>query len=164
MTPRPRFIVDDYFTIDSNGTVEIPANRTLLDAVDYGLYNGVCLASDDEDGDSNTDAFFTVDISQAIVETDYPADYLSSWSSWAGSTPTTISPASSPTATWNIAIYSQANCAGDYYVLEGHNLDSLSDQCLVIRSGNLPLHQLQGIHASGSPTAAALGPIAMPDP
>ncbi|KAL6897060.1 hypothetical protein GGI43DRAFT_385685 [Trichoderma evansii] len=111
VTPRQRFIVDGYFTIDSNGTVEIPANRTLLDAVDYTLDMGVCLASDDEDGDSNADAFFTVNISQVIVETDYPADYLSSC---------------------------QANCAGDYYVLEGHNLDSPSNQCLVIRNGNLP--------------------------
>ncbi|KAL7782928.1 glycoside hydrolase family 18 protein [Trichoderma ceciliae] len=123
VTPPPRFTVDGYFTIDSNDTVEIPANRTLLDAVDYALDNGVCLEADDEDGDANADAFFTVSgVSQVIVETDYPADYLSSC----------------------IAIYSKVNYAGDYYVLEGHNLDGSSDQYLVIRTGNLPQTSTMG--------------------
>ncbi|OTA05019.1 hypothetical protein A9Z42_0056530 [Trichoderma parareesei] len=137
--PRPRFVVDGYFTIDSNGTVEIPTNHTLFDAVDYSSVKGVCLAADDEDGDADADAFITVTGgTQIIAKTDFPADYLSSWSSWAGLTPTTTSAAPSPTATWTIAIYSEANCAGDYYVLEGHNLDDSSDQCLGIRAGDLP--------------------------
>ncbi|RFU75458.1 killer toxin subunits alpha beta [Trichoderma arundinaceum] len=116
-----------------------PANRTLLDGVNYALDKGICAVVDDEDGDANADAFFTVsNFSQVAVESNFPADYLSSWSSWAGLTPTTTSAAPSPTATWNIAIYSKTNCEGDYYVLEGHNIDGSSDQCLVIRTGNLP--------------------------
>jgi hypothetical protein len=31
-----------------------------------------------------------------------------------------------------MSIYSEVSCTGDYYVVEGQNLDSTSDQCLVI--------------------------------
>ncbi|KAL6695809.1 hypothetical protein J3F84DRAFT_407842 [Trichoderma pleuroticola] len=64
--------------------------------------------------------------------------FLSSWSSWDGLTPSTTSAAPSPTATWIIAIYSKPVCVGDYYSLEGHNIDSFDNQCIVLRSGNLP--------------------------
>lgn len=66
----------------------------------------------------------------------YPSDYLSSWSSWAGLTPTTTATTSTasatPTKSWTIEIYSDTDCSGDYYVVEGYNYDGTDDLCLVI--------------------------------
>ncbi|OTA07313.1 hypothetical protein A9Z42_0082210 [Trichoderma parareesei] len=51
---------------------------------------------------------------------------------------TTASATPSPTASWIMAVYSEADCNGDYYSLEGYNVDSPADQCLVLRGGSLP--------------------------
>jgi chitinase len=70
------------------------------------------------------------------VETDFPSDHLSSWSSWAGLTPTTTGTTSTasatPTKSWAIAIYSDTDCSGAYYLVEGYNYDGTDDPCLVI--------------------------------
>lgn len=133
------FVVDGYFTLTSNGTAELPANKTLDGDLEWNLIQGVCCRLDDIVDSETLDAMATLtDFSQVLRPSDFPADYLSSWSSWAGLTPTTTPAAPIPTATWTIAIYSEPNCAGDYYSLEGYNIDSSADQCLVLRGGDLP--------------------------
>ncbi|PTB65189.1 carbohydrate-binding module family 50 protein [Trichoderma citrinoviride] len=57
---------------------------------------------------------------------------------WAGLTPTTTSAGPTLTASWTIVIYSEPDCAGDYYSVEGYNLDSPDDECLVLRGGGIP--------------------------
>ncbi|TFA97437.1 hypothetical protein CCMA1212_010831 [Trichoderma ghanense] len=135
----PLFELPGYFTLYSNGTAELPANETLFDEVEWSLTQGVCAKGDDLGDGEGADSFASVtDGAQVLRATDFPADYLSSWSSWAGLTPTTTSAVPTPTATWTIAIYSEPDCAGDYYSLEGYNLDSPDDECLVLRGGGIP--------------------------
>lgn len=75
-------------------------------------------------------------VTKMPFETDYPHDYLSSWSSWAGLTPTTTTISATVTATatttWTISIYSENDCTGDHYLVTGHNKDSLNTRCSVI--------------------------------
>ncbi|KAJ5579784.1 uncharacterized protein N7459_005769 [Penicillium hispanicum] len=46
---------------------------------------------------------------------------------------TTTSTASSSTPTWEIAIYEDKKCSGDYYLVEGHN-SYITNDCLVLES------------------------------
>lgn len=50
----------------------------------------------------------------------------------------TLPPPSSPAATepttWSIAIYAEKDCAGEYYVVEGHNLEVMNDRCIGLHS------------------------------
>lgn len=52
--------------------------------------------------------------------------------------PTTSTMAANPTQTniswWVIAIYSGKGCSGSYMSLEGHNIETTSDQCIVLHS------------------------------
>ncbi|KAI2792815.1 Killer toxin subunits alpha/beta [Penicillium oxalicum] len=92
-----------------------------------------CSDSDDLDGGWQNQATMTV--SGFPMRSDYPADYLSSWSSWAGLTPTTTTtdtPTATPSGTWEISIYSQADCKGDHYEVMGHDINSPLKPCLVI--------------------------------
>ncbi|KAJ5657645.1 uncharacterized protein N7484_001294 [Penicillium longicatenatum] len=90
------FEIDDLFTLYNNGTGEPASNTTLDNELEWSLSQGVCAAADDEDGDEAASAVMTT-MTTWPVETDYPSDYLSSWSSWAGLTPTTT--AATATAT-----------------------------------------------------------------
>jgi chitinase len=78
--------------IFANGTGSEPENST-----DWSLTQGVCAAVDDDDNDESSSAFMTV--TGYPVETDFPSDYLSSWSSWAGLTPTTTTTVMATTMT-----------------------------------------------------------------
>ncbi|KAL7802066.1 glycoside hydrolase family 18 protein [Trichoderma aethiopicum] len=145
LAPRPPETVDPlyelsgYVTLHNNGTVELPADRTLVDEAQWSLTQGVCAKGGDMEDGVGPDAFASIThTAQVLQPSDFPADYLSSWSSWAGLTPTTTSASPTPTATWTIAIYSEPDCAGDYYSLEGYNLDSPDDECLVLRGGGIP--------------------------
>ncbi|KAL6895403.1 glycoside hydrolase family 18 protein [Trichoderma longibrachiatum] len=145
LAPRPPETVDPlyelsgYVTLYNNGTVELPADRTLVDEAQWSLSQGVCAKGDDIEDGVRPDAFASIThTAQVLRPSDFPADYLSSWSSWAGLTPTTTSASPTPTATWTIAIYSEPDCAGDYYSLEGYNIDSPDDECLVLRGGGIP--------------------------
>jgi chitinase len=136
---NPWLDIEGYLTLCSNGTAELAANRTLIDQVEWDPSQGVCTKGDDIGNDDTPDAFANItDFAQVLKPSDFPADYWSSWSSWAGLLPTTTSAAPTPTATWSIAIYSEVDCAGDYYVLDGNDIDSSDDQCLVLRDGNNP--------------------------
>lgn len=130
--------ITDLFTMLSNGTVEMDANVTAYDELEWSPTAGVCGVLDDEDEANDDSQILTLSAAFA-EESVFPTDYLSSWSSWAGLSPTTTttSAAASATATWSIAIYSEADCAGDYYSLDGHNLESSSETCLVLRGGDL---------------------------
>ncbi|KAL0469374.1 hypothetical protein QR685DRAFT_444120, partial [Neurospora intermedia] len=132
------FVDSDLFSITTDGTVTLASNTTLLDEVAWDG-SGVCAAIDDGDS-SNTDpsAFLTISGGGFALQSDYPADYLSSLSSWHGLTPTTTKSAPTPTATWRMAIYSEKDCSGDYYSLDGHNIESLDMPCLALRGGSLP--------------------------
>ncbi|KAL6876786.1 glycoside hydrolase family 18 protein [Trichoderma novae-zelandiae] len=106
LAPRPPDLVDPlldlpgYLTLYSNGTAELPADTTLLDQVEWSLTQGVCAMGDDLEDGEGADSFASVtDGAQVLRPTDFPADYLSSWSSWAGLTPTTTSAGPAPTAT-----------------------------------------------------------------
>ncbi|KAJ6014735.1 hypothetical protein N7540_009326 [Penicillium herquei] len=90
------FQIDDLFTLYNNGTGEPASNTTLDNELEWSLSQGVCAAADDEDGDEAASAVMTT-MTTWPVETDYPSDYLSSWSSWASLTPTTT--AATATAT-----------------------------------------------------------------
>ncbi|GLA55977.1 hypothetical protein AnigIFM63604_003465 [Aspergillus niger] len=120
-------------TVYPNGTgVEVP-NTTLDDEAEWSPNEEVCAAFDDEDHDADPTVMVT--ITTWPLETDYPATYLSSWSSWAGLIPTTTAvttATATPTATWAIPIYAEENCAGDHYIVEGHNQDTTSNRCLLI--------------------------------
>jgi hypothetical protein len=101
--PAPRsatipFEINDLFTLYNNGTGEQASNTTLDNELEWSLSQGVCAAADDEDGDEAASAVMTT-MTTWPVETDYPSDYLSSWSSWAGLTPTTTTAAATATAT-----------------------------------------------------------------
>lgn len=105
LAPPPRksamllFEVRDVGTLYSNGTGELTSNATSDVDLERNPTQGVCAATDDEDDDRNPSAVTTVFGWPA--ESDYPSDYLSSWSSWAGLTPTTTPTATAtPTATW----------------------------------------------------------------
>lgn len=59
---------------------------------------------------------------------------------------TTTQTAPTPTATWRIGIYSDKDCSGDYYSLEGHNSGgTLDNDCLVLRGGHLPQTSETGV-------------------
>lgn len=124
------------FTMFYNGTVEMDSNTTVYDELEWSPTAGVCAVVDDEDDENDDSEILTLSASFA-PESVFPTDYMSSWSSWAGLSPTTTTTttAASPTATWSIAIYSEEDCAGDYYSVEGHNLDGSSNTCLVLRDG-----------------------------
>ncbi|EEA25067.1 conserved hypothetical protein [Talaromyces marneffei ATCC 18224] len=127
--------IPGYFTVYSNGTGDI-LNQTAVDEISWSASMGVCAAGSDQDSGASNAAIATV-TSGWPVETDFPSDYLSSWSSWAGLTPTTTSTAPTPTASWIISIYSENGCTGDYYVVEGYNYGTSNVQCLDFQS--LPL-------------------------
>ncbi|RDH35419.1 glycoside hydrolase family 18 protein [Aspergillus welwitschiae] len=125
--------IPEMFTVYPNGTGVADSNTTLDDELKWSPSEGVCAAVDDEDYDADPTVMVT--ITTWPLETDYPATYLSSWSSWAGLTPTTTAvttATATPTATWTITIYAEKDCAGDHYIVEGHNQDTTSDKCLVI--------------------------------
>ncbi|KUI60668.1 Killer toxin subunits alpha/beta [Cytospora mali] len=135
------FSAEDLFTVYDNGTIIESSNTTLLDEYSWSTTQGVCAKADDEDGDLDSSDILTIGTDFA-VQSDFPSAYLSSWSSWAGlatttATATSTSAAASATATWTIAVYSDTDCSGDYYSLEGHNVDSTTDSCLVLRGGDL---------------------------
>ncbi|EAW20625.1 uncharacterized protein NFIA_030580 [Aspergillus fischeri NRRL 181] len=92
------FEIDDLFTLYNNGTGERVLNTTLDNKLEWSLSQGVCAAADDEDGDEAASAVMTT-MTTWPVETDYPSDYLSSWSSWAGLTPTTTTTTTAAAAT-----------------------------------------------------------------
>ncbi|OBT86430.1 hypothetical protein VE02_05307, partial [Pseudogymnoascus sp. 03VT05] len=123
------FVADDLFTILANGSFELPVNTTLDDDLEWSLSMGVCAMAEDEHGDADPSDILTLSADFAL-QTDYPTDYLSSWSSWAGLTPTTTTAATptstpAPLPTWIMNIYSDTDCTGDYYSLEGHMYDSV---------------------------------------
>lgn len=128
----------DDFTVYANGTIDPPDNTTLAAEYEWSTSLGICAKADDEDGDLDSSDVVTISSDWAL-QSAYPTDYLSSWSSWAGLTATTTtSPAAaSATATWTLAVYSDADCSGDYYSVEGHNIDSSSDTCLVLQDSDL---------------------------
>ncbi|GFF32832.1 hypothetical protein IFM46972_03692 [Aspergillus udagawae] len=95
---RIPFEINGLFTLYNNGTGERVLNTTLDNKLEWSLSQGVCAATDDDDGDEAASAVMTT-MTTWPVETDYPSDYLSSWSSWAGQTPTTITTAATATAT-----------------------------------------------------------------
>ncbi|KAJ5703414.1 glycoside hydrolase family 18 protein [Penicillium malachiteum] len=129
------------FEMFANGTAEITFNSTSEEDTVWSADEGACAAMDDQDYDLNTGDGYVLTLSADFaVQSDYPSDYLSSWSSWAGLATTTTTatttassaPSATATASWSIAIYSENDCAGDYYVLQGYNEDSPSNTCLVI--------------------------------
>ncbi|AEO66607.1 glycoside hydrolase family 18 protein [Thermothielavioides terrestris NRRL 8126] len=130
------FVVPGYFTMEPNGTAVMDPSD---DGAAAGDDPGACSTYDVGDSTPSDDDTVTLSANFA-AKSDYPADYLSSYSSWAGLEPTTTAAAPAPTKTWvwGIAIYSEPNCTGDYYSLEGHNVDSYTDQCLQLR-GSLPM-------------------------
>jgi hypothetical protein len=91
------FTLPDLFSMPPNGTVEI-LNSTNFDDPSVLVGQGACAADDDEDGDSDPSNTLTLSAGFA-VQSDYPADYLSSYSSWAGLTPTTTTSSATPTPT-----------------------------------------------------------------
>jgi hypothetical protein len=95
----------------------------------------MCAAVDDNDGVLGLSAAVVTVGADFAYETDFPAEYLYSWFSWAGlATPTTTASAPSATATWSITIYSDSDCSGDYYLVQGTNPESLDNPCAVIHS------------------------------
>lgn len=48
-------------------------------------------------------------------------------------TPTTTQDAPEPTYTWRVGIFSEKDCSGDYYSLEGHNEISAGAPCVELR-------------------------------
>ncbi|KAF3769408.1 hypothetical protein M406DRAFT_324927 [Cryphonectria parasitica EP155] len=133
------FDADGCFTVYANDTIIELTNTTLLDEYAWSTTEGVCAEADDEEGDPNPSGILTIGTNWA-VQSEFPSTYHSSWSSWAGlATATSTSAAARATTTWILAVYSDTDCSGDYYSLEGHNVDST------------PLRR-----ASGSPTAATL--------
>jgi hypothetical protein len=97
---RPYFTVPGLFQMFGDGTVEMDANTTEYDHLSWDP-TGTCAVLDNSKVD-NDSQILTLSADFA-AETDYPADYMSSWSSWAGltaptPTPTpTKPPASTPT-------------------------------------------------------------------
>ncbi|KAI3129279.1 hypothetical protein CBS147326_6518 [Penicillium roqueforti] len=131
-----RYLVPGYFDYYANGTGEI-LNQTAMDDASWTASMGTCALGTDPDGAAGSAAIATV--TSWPVQTDYPDDYLSSWSSWAGLATSTTTKATStttaaptPTESWSIAIYSEKDCSGDYYVVSGYNEDTTQNTCLVI--------------------------------
>ncbi|KMK57970.1 hypothetical protein Y699_03390 [Aspergillus fumigatus Z5] len=77
---------------------KLASDTTLDNNLGWSLPQGVCAAADDEDGDEAASAVMTT-MTPWPVETDYPSDYLSSWSLWAGLTPITTTTAAAATIT-----------------------------------------------------------------
>ena len=135
VAPDGRFVVPNLFTIYGNGSAELPDNTTVVDSLSWDPSDGTCVTSDDQDNGENQDDTITLVDTDLALESQFPSDYLSSWSSWAGLTPTTTSSVPSPTATWTMKIYRENDCSGDHYSLEGHHLDDLNMKCNAIHSG-----------------------------
>ncbi|KAL2125887.1 hypothetical protein VTI74DRAFT_2345 [Chaetomium olivicolor] len=88
--PMSAFLIPGYFTVEPNGTAELDPGQTWQFPADTGC-SGVVGETPSADSTVTLSANFA-------LQSDFPTDYLSSYSSWAG--------------TWYIAIYSQPNCTG----------------------------------------------------
>ncbi|KAH6617398.1 glycoside hydrolase family 18 protein [Chaetomium tenue] len=126
------FEVPGYFTIEADVTAELEPGADW----EYPLPDsGTRSECDGVIGESASDNAVTLSANFA-VQSNYPAEYLSSYSSWASLTPTTTSTApTAPSQTWHLSIYSKPDCAGDYYSLSGTEMDSPFVKCLALRGG-----------------------------
>ncbi|KAH8901914.1 hypothetical protein BR93DRAFT_941894 [Coniochaeta sp. PMI_546] len=116
--------------------VERPRSRRACANAARTPNQGTCATVDDNDGALDLSAAAVTVGADFAYETDFAAEYLSSWSSWAGlASPTTTPTAPSPTATWSITIYSDSDCSGDYYVVQVKNPQSLDEPCAVLHGG-----------------------------
>ncbi|CAK46246.1 uncharacterized protein An12g05330 [Aspergillus niger] len=61
-----------------------------------------------------------------------PNTTLDDEAEWSPNEESVTTATATPTATWAIPIYAEENCAGDHYIVEGHNQDTTSNRCLLI--------------------------------
>ncbi|THC89832.1 hypothetical protein EYZ11_010716 [Aspergillus tanneri] len=112
------------YTIYPNGTGELDSEINVWSPSD-----GICAAVDDVD--TATKASSRVTVNGIPVESEYPSDYLSSWSSWAGLTPTTTSTTTTSTtkttSTVPTATETGYNCKGSIRCGTFHNLHKFCD-------------------------------------
>ncbi|GIC84384.1 uncharacterized protein Aud_000200 [Aspergillus udagawae] len=118
---RIPFEINGLFTLYNNGTGERVLNTTLNNKLEWSLSQGVCAATDDDDGDEAASAVMTTMTTWPLVIMGQPDTHNHNHSG-----------NGHRNRTWTMSIYSEVNCTGDSYVVEGQNLDSTSDQCLVI--------------------------------
>ncbi len=131
--------VPGYFSVESDGTAKLEPGAAWQYQEDGWTAAGAgdgCSGISDVDGDRGSDNGVVTLTAGWAAESDYPASYVMSYSSWAGLyTTATAADPPAPTATWGLTVYSEPDCSGDYYSLQGYNKKTTTTQCLQLRSG-----------------------------
>ncbi len=149
---KDKFEVDGYFTVDSNGTAVLAPGKEWESPDRNWAANGVddaCSGLSDVGGDRGSDNAVATLTAGWATQSDYPADYLSSYSSWANLKPTST-PNVTPLTRGPINCFNEADFPGHADVQSGDqdtfsvDFSGLADTTIGPGDAPIRLHRTDG--------------------